>query len=270
MHCHSIASDGILSPRDIVLDAKSKDLKLLCLTDHDTTSGLDEAFKTAKEVALNFIPGIELSCSFKGFSIHILGFFKEDSYKNIEFQNFLKELKESRIERAKKIVYNLEKYFNISIDYKKVLSIGKGAVASPHIAQAIVDSGYNYSIDEIFEKFLNDLSPAYVPNKIIPLDDGIKLLRRYNALVFLAHPKLVKEHLIKEVLTFPFDGIEAIYSQNFKRETAEFISYAKYNNLLISCGSDFHGFNDKKHGILGSMEIVEEDFKKFLSAYNKL
>lgn len=270
MHCHSLASDGVLSPRDIILDGKNKNLELLCLTDHDTTSGLDEASKTAKELHLNFIPGIELSCSYKGSSIHILGFFKEDSYKDLEFQNFLKELKESRIERAKKIVYNLEKYFNISIDYNKVLSIGKGVVARPHIAKTIINAGYNYTMDEIFEKFLSDSSPAYVPNKVIPLDFGIKLLKKYNALVFLAHPKLVKKHLIKEVLTFPFDGIEAIYSQNFKKETSEFISYAKYNDLLISCGSDFHGFNDKKHGILGSMEIYEEDFKKFLSAYNKL
>ncbi len=270
MHCHSTASDGILSPRDIILNGKNKNLQLLCLTDHDTTSGLDEAFKTAKEVNLNFIPGIELSCNYKGSSIHILGFFKEDSYKNLELQTFLKDLKESRIERAKKIVYNLEKYFNISIDYKKVLSIRKGVVARPHIAKAIIDAGYNYTIDEIFEKFLNDLSPAYVPNKIIPINVGIDLLKKYNALVFLAHPKLIKQHLIKDILTFPFDGIEAIYSQNFKRETDEFISYARYNNLLISCGSDFHGFNDKKHGILGSMDINKTDFENFLDAYSKL
>ena len=270
MHCHSIASDGVLTPRDIILDGKNKNLQLLCLTDHDTTSGLDEASKVAKEVNLNFIPGIELSCNYKGSNIHILGFFKENSYKNLEFQKFLEDLKESRIERAKKIVYNLEKYFNISLDYNKVLILGKGVVARPHIAKAIIDAGYNYTMDEIFEKFLNDSSPAYVPNKVIPLDFGIELLRKYSALVFLAHPKLVKKDLIKEVLTFHFDGIEAIYSQNFKKETAEFISYAKYNNLLISCGSDFHGFHDKKHGILGSMDIEEEDFKRFLSAYNRL
>lgn len=270
MHCHSTASDGVLSSKDIVLDAKNKNLELLCLTDHDTTEGLDLAYKTAKEVNLNFIPGIELSCNYKGSSIHILGYFKGDSYKDLEFQKFLNDLKESRIERAKKIVFNLEKYFDISIDYKKVLVLGKGIVARPHIAKAIIDTGYNYTIDEIFEKFLNDSSPAYVANKIISLDFGIELLRKHKALVFLAHPKLVKKHLIKNVLTFPFDGIEAIYSQNFKSETDELISYARYNNLLISCGSDFHGFNDKKHGILGSMSMDKDDFEKFLKAYNSL
>ncbi len=268
MHCHSKASDGVLCPRDIVLNAKEKNLELLCLTDHDTTEGLKEASKTSKEINLNFIPGIELSCNYKGSSIHILGYFKDESYKDSEFQNFLKNIKESRIERAKKIVSNLQKYFNISIDYKKVLELGKGIVARPHIAKTIIDAGYNYTIDEIFEKFLNDSSPAYVANKIIPVDFGIELLKKHNALVFLAHPKLIKKHLIKEVLTFPFDGIEAIYAQNFKSETDEFISYARYNNLLISCGSDFHGFKDKKHGILGSMSINEDDFKKFLNAYN--
>lgn len=270
MHCHSTASDGVLSPRDIVLDAKNKNLKFLCLTDHDTTDGIEEAYKASMEVNLDFIPGIELSCNYKGSSIHILGYFKGESYKDLEFQNFLKDLKESRIDRAKKIVYNLEKYFNISINYKKVLEIGKGIVARPHIARAIIDAGYNYTIDEIFEKFLNNSSPAYVPNKIISIDFGINLLRKYNALVFLAHPKFIKEHLIKEVLAFPFDGIEAIYSQNFKSETDEFISYAIYNNLLISCGSDFHGFEDTKHGSLGSMSIDCDNFQKFLNAYNSL
>lgn len=270
MHCHSTASDGVLSPKNIVLDAKSKNLELICLTDHDTTEGLDLAYETAKEINLNFIPGIELSCNYKGSSIHILGYFKGNSYKDLEFQNFLKDLKKSRIDRAKKIVFNLEKYFNISIDYKKVLSLGKGIVARPHIAKAIIEAGYNYTIDEIFEKFLNNSSPAYVPNKLISLDFGIELLRKHKALVFLAHPKFINKIAIKDVLAFPFDGIEAIYSQNFKSETDEFISYARYNNLLISCGSDFHGFNDKKHGILGSMFIDYDDFQKFLTAYNAL
>ena len=109
-----------------------------------------------------------------------------------------------------------------------------------------------------------------MPNKLISLDFGIELLRKHKALVFLAHPKFINKIAIKDVLAFPFDGIEAIYSQNFKSETDEFISYARYNNLLISCGSDFHGFNDKKHGILGSMFIDYDDFQKFLTAYNAL
>lgn len=270
MHCHSTASDGILSPEDIILDAKAKHLQLLCLTDHDTTDGLEIASLKAKELNLNFIPGIELSCSYEGSSVHVLGYFRDESYKNLEFQNFLNDLKVSRIERAKKIVYNLKKYFDISLDYKKVLEIGKGIVARPHIAKAIIDAGYNYTIDEIFDKFLNDSSPAYVPNKIISVDFGIELLKRHNALVFLAHPKLIKKHLLDDVLKFPFDGIEAIYFQNFKNETDKFISYARYNNLLISCGSDFHGFKDIKHGNLGSMVIDNDDFKKFLNAYNNL
>ena len=270
MHCHSTASDGILSPQNIVLEAKNKNLELLCLTDHDTTDGIEEACKAAKEINLKFIPGIELSCNYKGSSIHILGYFKDESYKNLDFQNFLKNLKEHRIQRAEQIIFNLEKYFNISIDYNKILSSNKGIIARPHIAKAIIDSGYNYTIDEIFKKFLSDSSPAYIPNKLISLSFGIEFFKKHNALVFLAHPKLIKQNLINDVLKFPFDGIEAIYSQNFKYETDKFVSYARYNNLLISCGSDFHSFNDKKHGILGSMTLEYDEFQKFLSSYNSI
>lgn len=232
---------------------------------------MEEAHKFAKKLNVRFIPGIELSCQHKDATVHILGYFKDDSYKNSEFQSFLNELKNSRIERAKKIVQNLNHYFNIELDYKKVLAKSKGVVARPHIAQCIIDAGYNYTWDEIFDKFIGNDSPAYVKNKKISIDEGITILKKFNAIVILAHPKLIKKVPIKEVLSFPFDGIEAIYYLNFKKETDFFISYAKRNNLLITCGSDFHGphEDDSRHGTIGCMNMPTEDFERFLKVYYK-
>lgn len=268
-HCHTTASDGKFSPSQVVDMAKNKNVKLLSITDHDTTEGIEEALKRAKEVSIDFIPGIELSCNHNGESIHILGYFKGNDYKDENLVEFLRSLKVNRESRAISIVNNLNKYFNIKINVEDVLKISNGVVARPHIAQAIVNAGYPYDFQYIFDKFIGNNSPAYVPNKHISIPEGIKLLKKYNCIVVLAHPKLIKKTPIKDILKYDFHGIEAIYYQNFKRETDEFISLARSRNRIITCGSDFHGISkdDTNHGNIGDMSLSEEDFKKFMIMY---
>ncbi len=270
-HCHTTASDGRFSPSQVVEIAKNKNVELLSITDHDTTEGISEALNKANEISLNFIPGIELSCNHNGESIHILGYFKGNDYKDETLIKFLNNLKRNRETRASSIVKNLDKYFNIKINVDDVLKIGNGVIARPHIAQAIVNAGYPFDFQHIFDKFIGNDSPAYVPNKHISIPEGIELLKKYNCIVILAHPKLIKKTPIKNILNYDFHGIEALYYQNFKRETDEFISLAKSRDMIITCGSDFHGISkdDTKHGSIGDMFLSEEDFKKFMILYKK-
>ncbi|MEQ8153955.1 MAG: PHP domain-containing protein [Clostridiaceae bacterium] len=267
LHTHSNASDGVLTPRELVLRAKEKGVQVLSLTDHDTTSGLNEAMAAAKESSLTFIPGIELSTIHNGESVHLLGFFKDDSYKNQEFQDYLSELKDYRLNRGRKIVDNLKKYFDIDIPYDEVLKRGKGVVARPHIADTIIACGYPYTKEVIFEKFLSDSSPAYVKNKKISVPEGISLLKKYNAAVFLAHPILIRKTPIKYFTEFDFDGFEAIYFLSKKEQSKKLIKLCLEKNLLISAGGDFHGDleGDSKHGDLGLTEIPKEYLDKFLA-----
>lgn len=270
-HCHTTASDGRFSPSQVVEMAKNKNVELLSITDHDTTEGISEALNKANEISLNFIPGIELSCNHNGESIHILGYFKGNDYKDETLIKFLNNLKRNRETRASSIVKNLDKYFNIKINVDDVLKISNGVIARPHIAQAIVNAGYPFDFQHIFDKFIGNDSPAYVPNKHISIPEGIELLKKYNCVVILAHPKLIKKTPIKNILNYDFHGIEALYYQNFKRETDEFISLAKSRDMIITCGSDFHGISkdDTKHGNIGDMFLSEEDFKKFMILYKK-
>lgn len=269
-HCHSTASDGAMSPSQVIEIAKELNLASIALTDHDTTKGLLEASEKASQLNITFIPGIELSCDYKNNMVHILGYFKDNTYREKELQDFLLNLEIKRISRAKQIVKNLETMFNIKINYQDVLNKGKGVIARPHIAQTILDAGYNYSWDEIFEKFIGNDSPAYVPNEKLDVRDGIKLLKKFNAIVVLAHPKLIKNNLDKEILNFDFDGIEAIYFQNTQEETYEYISLAEMKNMLITCGSDCHGNSkeDSKHGFIGDMNIKDTYYNKFMNLYN--
>lgn len=268
-HCHTTASDGRLSPSQVVTLAKEKTVELLAITDHDTTDGVAEALIKGAELGVHVIPGIELSCIHNGESVHILGYFKGDEYKNSELLTYLSSLKESRLNRATLMVENLEKYFNIKINVNRVLELGEGVVARPHLAQAIIEAGYPYEWNYIFDKFISKDSPAYIENKKISIPEGIAMLKKYNCVVILAHPKLIKKTPIKEFLSFDFDGLEAIYFQNFKRETDELISLCRHKDLLMTCGSDFHGIfsGDTKHGMLGDMTIAEEYFNKFLHRY---
>jgi len=201
-HCHTTASDGRFTPSQVVELAKEQNVKLLAITDHDTTEGVDEALSKGKELSLTVIPGIELSCNHNGESIHILGYFKDDSYKNKELIDFLHNLKVNRETRAIAIVNNLEKYFNIKLKVENIFKLSNGVIARPHIAQAIIQAGYDYDFQYIFNRFIGNDSPAYVPNKHISIDEGIALLKKYNCVVVLAHPVLLCkkdfDNIIKE------------------------------------------------------------------------
>ena len=270
LHTHSTATDGRYSPSEVVKKAFERGVKYWALTDHDTVSGIEEANAEAENLDIHFIPGVELSTTYKGETVHILGYFKGDDYKNPDLNHFLEDLKTKRIERAHEIVRRLKKFNDIEIDVNDVLKNGKDTIARPHIAKAIMDAGYNYTKEYIFDNFIGDHCPAYVPANKLDAEEGIKLLRSYNAIVVLAHPVLLKKLNVLDVLHLDFDGIEGIYGLNTPEDTKNFLKIVDQKNIITSCGSDSHGYegDDKKHGILGSMSIEEERLKKFLDKLN--
>lgn len=265
-HTHTNASDGKFSVHDLLSLAKASGVDIMSITDHDTTDNLNAAIEEGKKIGIKIIPGIELSTLHNGESIHVLGYFKDSSYMKSDLQDFLKEMKDYRVWRAKKIVSSLSKYFNINLDYDNVMKNANGVIARPHIARAIISAGYNYTYDYIFDNIINKESPAYVPNKKVTVAEGIKILKRANAVVILAHPVLIKKTSIEEMLKFDFDGIEAIYPLNSENDTKHFISLAKENNKLITAGSDFHTdeTSDTKHGKLGNIYLDSENIDRLL------
>ncbi|WP_315081179.1 PHP domain-containing protein [uncultured Clostridium sp.] len=267
-HVHTSCSDGLLSPIEVVKRAKQNSVSYLAITDHDTFSGLDDGIKCGNELDVKIIPGIELSTQCNNESIHLLGFFKDNSYNNPELINELDKIKNHRIIRAKEIIKKLKTEFNIIINFDDVLSNGKDTIARPHIARAIINAGYPYDNEYIFQNFIGKDCKAYVPTLKLSTEDGISLLKSYNALVFLAHPKLITNSPIDKFLKMNLDGLEAVYFQNTKDEEEKFINIAVENNLLISCGSDFHGNlkDDKKHGDIGSMNMPSIYLDNFLKA----
>lgn len=271
-HLHTNASDGKLAPKELVALAKKEKLDIIAITDHDNTFGVEEALKEGHEIGVRVIPGIELSTRYNGESIHILGYFSRDSYTSSSFQKYLKEIQAFRIKRAEKIVFNLKKLFNIELYLDKLLILNNGIIARPHIAKAIIEAGYPYSYDYIFDNFIGSSSPAYVPNKEISIEEGIEVLKSVNAITSLAHPVLIKKSPVEEILQFNFDCIEGIYPLNKPEDELRFRRLAKKYKKIITAGSDYHGIDasDSKHGYLGKSILQGLDLKAFLEKIGSL
>lgn len=270
-HLHSHASDGKYSSAEVVNMAAKVYIDILAITDHDTTAGIDTAIIAGNKNNIKVIPGIELSTYYNGENVHILGYFNDFSYKNIEFQSFLKENNDYRVYRGEKIVKNLKEYFNIDLNYKEIVNSASGIIARPLIAKAIIEKGYPYSWDEIFKKFIGADSPAYVPNKIISTQKGVQILKENGALAVLAHPILIKKFNVEELMNLPLDGVEAIYPLNTNEDTKNFKKLATKYNKFITAGSDFHGISkgDGSHGEIGCVYLTKDFIKTFLDELKK-
>lgn len=253
MHIHSTASDGTLTPGEVMKRAKEKNLMGISLTDHDTIDGLEEAEKTAKELGLDFIPGIELSTNLYGKDVHILGYFVDT--KDSEFLEFLEEMKGSRDRRNLRILEKLKKY-RINITEEELNAEAKGEIRGRlHIANILIAKGHAYSKAEAFANYLGKGGVAYEERQEFTPQLGVKALKKNGALAFMAHPKLYSaslkevEHLVKELKEIGLDGIECEYATFNEQDKAMYRELAKKHNLLISGGSDYHGLNREETDI---------------------
>lgn len=267
LHIHTTHSDGTKTVKEIIDLAYQNGLQVLAITDHDICEEVDFAKEYAASKGLTFIPGVELSTLHQNKSVHVLGYFTNDGFKNESMKQYYKMIKEGRESRAHKFAEKLKTFFDIEITYESILSFSKGIIARPHIAMAIQKKYPEYSFDYIFDNFIGDYSKAYVPSTQLPVEEGVALLRRNGAIAVLAHPVLLKNHIRNEVLEMDFDGIEARYYRNQAGDENRYREYAKTHGMIITAGSDYHGIkNDTKHGIVGDVYIDGEDLKEFLDA----
>lgn len=268
LHNHTTASDGKSTPTQLIKLAKKESIDIIAITDHDNTYGIDEAIKAGIDMNIQIIPGIELTTRHNNESIHLLGYFRKSDYKSPSFQSYLKELQDYRILRGEKIVHNLKKFFNISVNYENILKHNNGIIARPHIAKAIVDAGYDYSWNYIFNNIIGNHSPAYIPTKDIGIEEGIHILKSNNAFVSLAHPTLIKKSKIEDLMIYNFDGIEAVYPLNKPNEENYFKDICRKYNKLVTGGSDYHGLDksDEKHGYIGDSVLTGKNLELFLKS----
>ncbi len=278
LHMHTTASDGRLSPEELVKLSLKKGLNAIAITDHDTISGIVPAVKYAKGKGIEIIPGIEINCDEEkhGFKeAEVVGLFVD--YKNNELNKFVKKAKQDRLEQKKKIVKKLQK-LGFDISFEELKSGVKGTLGRPHIAMLLMKKYPNkiHSIREAFEKYLGAGKPAYVDRESKSgIKEAITIIKKAGGTTFLAHPGIFpKEKAIKLIEFFKKQGgqgIETYYPYYIicprlkidKKENTKIIKFfqkiAKEKNLLESGGSDFHG-GDRQ--TINSVTIPDSVLKK--------
>ena len=264
LHLHTTASDGRLSPAELVRLVASQGLKQVAISDHDTTEGLAEAFEAAKEFSdLRIIPAIEISTDIPGDEIHMLGYFLD--HTDPDLQSLLGRFRDGRLERGKAMVDKLAT-LGIHIDWERVKEIaGEGtAVGRPHIALAMVEKGYCKEPKDAFPEYLGRNGLAYVERTKMSPDQAVELLKRFGAVPVLAHPAYLvdMEPAIALLKDAGLMGMEVHYAQ-YDAETVNHLAELAREYDLIPCGgSDYHGLGNTGEllpGTLGPpLETVEQ------------
>lgn len=212
LHVHSCHSDGTLTPTEVVARAKEHGLSAIALTDHDTTSGVAEALDAGNKLGLPVIPGVELSCLYKGKEIHMLGY--HIKYDDETLVSTLKSIAEERDNRNKKMCVSLtEGGFPISYEELKE-NFGDTIITRAHFAKLLMKKGVVQSMNEAFQGCLNNNSPYFIVRKYPTPEEAIQLIQNAGGIPVLAHPLLYKmsvselNELIPALIKFGLKGIE--------------------------------------------------------------
>lgn len=238
LHMHTTASDGVLSPAEIVKMAVSKGIESIAITDHDTPQGINEAVETGKKYGLNVISGIELSTKYKGKNIDILGYGIEESN---QLQETPQEIRDHRENRAHLILKKFAE-LGINISEKDIKQHSDGdVIARPHIAKAVVDRGYAQNVQEVFDLYLADGKPCAVDKMVLSPEEGISLIHESGGLAVLAHPLLIRDDtIVEELLNLSLDGIEVWHRKHSLEDSNRYKTLAEKYNKIMTGGSDYH------------------------------
>src|SRR5579884_443812 len=248
LHAHTTASDGVLTPTELVELALQRDLRLLAITDHDSTDGVAGAFIRAAGTPLEVWPGIEISTDVPQSEVHMLGYFVDTT--NQEFQDTLTKLRDSRVLRAQQMVAKLNA-LGMSLTFERVRQLaGTGAIGRPHVAQAMVEMGYVQTARDAFNLYLSRNGPAYVERfKLTPVE-ALQLIRSAGGMPVLAHHTNINPGeasgfdltaFVRELADAGLVGIECYYG-DYPPETVDHLcNIAREFDLIPAGGSDFHG-----------------------------
>ncbi|MFH1651925.1 MAG: PHP domain-containing protein [Chloroflexota bacterium] len=263
LHVHSTASDGRYRPEEIVAKAAALGITALALADHDSVDGVAPALESARAFPdLTFIPNVEISTETDAGEIHILGYYLD--YRDAELLTRLEGFRNSRLNRARKMLEKLEG-LGMPLSWERVQEFaGTGAIGRPHVAQAMLEKGYITTFREAFDKYISHGGPAYVPRDKMTPAEAVALVVRARGLPGLAHPFTVNklDTLLPELKAAGLEALEVYYDSYTPEQRQALGELARRFRLVPTGGSDYHGLEGMNETMLGEAGVPEKAVEK--------
>lgn len=270
LHVHTTASDGVLTPAEVIVRALQSGLTGLAITDHDTLDGIKPAqtFIQTKQIKLDFIPGIELNTDYGDDEVHILGYFIAD--RDGRMAERLAYIRRERWNRAEKIVAKLNQ-LGVNITMEQVKHCAEGQlIGRPHIARALCHLGVVSTEEEAFDKYIDHSRPAYIRRYKFTPEEAISLINMAGGVSVLAHPGLIRDqYKIGQIIAMGIEGLEVYYPEHQPAQIEQLTALAQEHRLLITGGSDFHGTGSVTRDRMGASGINSQMMDAIRRYFNK-
>ena len=264
LHLHTQFSDGTFTPEELVLRAQNVGLACIALTDHDTVEGCARAAAACANVKMEFISGAELTAEHEDTEVHILGYFLDT--KNPVLLDRIGKFQAVRQNRIREMCAALNQ-LGIPLKAEAVFALANcKSPGRPHVARALVKEKLIGNLDEAFEKYLKKGRPAWVPKTKMSALEGVELIHQAGGLAVMAHPGLNRtDDIIPGLVKAGLDGIECFHSKHSTVMAERYLEIAEKYDLLVTGGSDCHGFS-KKAPLIGTVMLPYEHIEKLFAA----
>ena len=257
LHCHSVVSDGTLTPEALAARAKANGVQLWALTDHDEIGGQERAMAAAKALDMKYLTGVEISITFAGKTVHIVGLGFDHTHTDLV--QGLRNTRGGRAERAKEMSEGLAKV-GIHGAYEGALKYAGNheLISRTHFARFLVESGVCKDTSEVFRKYLTENKPGFVPHRWASLENAVNWITGAGGVAVIAHPArygfTANEEfaLFTEFINHGGRGVEVITGSHSSADALQYADTALEFNLAASRGSDFHS-PDESHTDLGTL-----------------
>jgi predicted metal-dependent phosphoesterase TrpH len=256
LHLHTQFSDGTFTPEELVLRAQQNGLACIAVTDHDSVEGCARAAVACAAVQMDFVPGAELTAEHNDIEVHILGYFLDITDE--KFLARIAKFQSVRQNRIHEMVAALNK-LGIPLKAESVFALANcKSPGRPHVARTLVKENLIGSLDEAFERFLKKGRPAWVPKTKMSALEAVELIHRAGGLAVIAHPGLNRsDDIIPDLVDAGMDGIECFHTKHSTVMSERYLEIADKYHLLVTGGSDCHGFS-KKAPLIGTVKLPYE------------
>jgi predicted metal-dependent phosphoesterase TrpH len=268
LHLHTFFSDGTFTPEELVGHGARLGFAALALTDHDSVEGCERMAAACAAAGIEFIPGAELTAEYNDIEVHLLGYFLDTHNPTLLAE--IAKFQAVRQDRIREMVAKLNR-LNVPLTAETVFALANcKSPGRPHVARALTKAGLVRNLDEAFDRFLKKNRPAWVPKAKMSALEGITLIHQAGGLAVMAHPGLNRtDEIIPALVEAGLDGIECFHTKHSTALSERYLEIADQHQLLVTGGSDCHGFSKGKP-LIGNVKLPYDCVEKMKAKVREL